>query len=116
MNKAVLTLLLVGALAGCSLFSPKPADVVINEKPTIVICSATTQKPDALNLKDTPPTMVMDADEVWGYWFSSDLYGALAENLQAMRAYQMQQRAIRKQLVACIEDHNKTVPDEETPD
>lgn len=114
MNKTVPALLILGALAGCSLFSPKPADVVINEKPTIVICSATTQKPDALNLKDTPPTLVMDASEVWGYWFSSDLYAALAENLQAMRAYMTQQRAIKKQLVACIEDHNKTVPEEDS--
>ncbi len=107
----MLSLLFAGALAGCSLFSPKPADVVINEKATIVICSATTQKPDAMDLKDTPPTLVMDADEVWGYWFSSDLYAALAENLQAMRAYMGQQRAIKKQLVACIDDHNKPIED-----
>ena len=113
LNAATL-LVLLGVLPGCSLFGSKPPDVTIQERATPVVCD-TTPRPDALNLKDTPPTLVMNTAEVWGYWFSSDLYGALAENLQAMRTYMRQGRAIRAKLVKCIVDHNAKV-DEDPPE
>lgn len=106
MNRSVLSVVLLSILSGCSLLTPKPADIVINEKPVPVICSATTNRPDALNLKDTPPTLVMDSREVWGYWFSPDLYASIAENLQAMRRYQQQQRIINRTIIDCIDSHN----------
>ena len=55
----------------------------------------------------------MNDAQVWGYWFNSELYAALAENLQAMRSWMSQSTAIRKKLVDCIEDHNARV--EEPP-
>lgn len=111
MNKAVLTLLLPGVLAGCSLLSPKPADIVIQEKPVRVICSATAQRAEPLVLKDTPPTLVLNTEtEVWGYWFDPGLYAALAENLQAMRRYQKQLRGISNSIASCITDHNAGIP------
>ena len=100
---ALFVLLLV---PGCSLFSPKPPDVVIRENPVPVVCSSIDQKPDGLELQDTPPTLVLDASETWGYWFSSELYAALAENLQALRRYMKQLRGINSSLVDCIESHN----------
>ena len=112
MNNRVLALVLLGVLPGCSLFSSKPPDVTIQERPTLVVCD-TTARPDALDLKDTPPTLVMDPSETWGYWFNSELYAALAENLQAMKTWMIQSSAIRRKLVACIDDHNASV--EEPP-
>ena len=103
---ALFVLLLV---PGCSLFSPKPPDVVIREAPVPVVCSSLDQRPDGLELQDTPPTLVMDPSETWGYWFPSELYAALAENLQAMRRYMRQLRGINSSLVDCIESHNSTV-------
>ncbi len=104
MIRVVLLVMLLGS--GCSLFSPKPPDVVIREKPVPVVCSSIDQKPDGLELQDTPPTLVLDASETWGYWFSSELYAALAENLQALRRYMKQLRGINSSLVDCIESHN----------
>ncbi len=112
--KAGAALVLLGVLPGCSLFGTKPPDVTIAERATPVVCD-TTPRPDALDLKDTPPTLVMDPNEIWGYWFNSELYAALAENLQAMRSYMTQSRAIRKKLVACIDDHNASVEDSPPP-
>ena len=100
---ALFVLLLV---PGCSLFSPKPPDVVIRENPVPVVCSSIDQKPDALDLEDTPPPLVLDETETWGFWFPSELYAALAENLQAMRRYMRQLRGINSSLVDCIETHN----------
>ena len=114
MNKWAMILLFWGALPGCSLFSTKPPDVTIAERATPVICD-TTVKPDFLNLKDTPPTLVMDPNEVWGYWFNSELYAALAENLQAMRRYMSQSRDIRGKLVDCIEGHNASLEPPTSP-
>ena len=101
---ALIVTLLVGS--GCSLFSPKPPDVVIRENPVPVVCSSIDQAPDALELPAPPPTLVMDPAETWGYWFPSELYAALAENLQAMRRYMRQLRGINSSLVDCIESHN----------
>jgi len=109
-NKSAAALVLLGVLPGCSLLSSKPPDVTIDERPTLVVCD-TSPRPDGLDLKDTPPTLVMDPNEIWGYWFDSELYAALAENLQAMRRYMSQSRDIRKKLVACIDDHNAGVAD-----
>lgn len=109
MNRNAATFLLsIVALSGCSLFGSKPPDVEIRERSTPVVCD-TSARPDALNLKNTPPTLVMDGSEIWGYWFDSELYAALAENLQAMRTYMSQSRSIRRKLVACIEDHNQGI-------
>lgn len=110
MTRTVLSLPVAAALAGCSLLSPPAPEIRVQEKPVPVICGATQVKPDALNLQDTPPTVALGPDEVWGYWFSPDLYAALAENLQAMRRYQQQQRDIRRRLVECIESHNEQIP------
>lgn len=112
-HKLGVALVLLGVLPGCSLLSSKPPDVIIQERATRVICD-TTARPDALDLKDTPPTLVMNEAEVWGYWFDSELYAALAENLQAMRAWMTQSRAIRTKLVACLDDHNARI--EEAPE
>ncbi len=108
--KAAAALVLLGVLPGCSLFGTKPPDVTIEERPTIVVCD-TSPRPDALDLKDTPPTLVMDPNEIWGYWFDSELYAALAENLQAMKTWMTQASSIRRKLVACIDDHNAGVED-----
>ena len=105
MNRPGIALVFLATLPACSLFGSQPPDVTIREKPTPIICD-TTAKPEPLNLKDTPPTLVMDPAEVWGYWFSSELYASLAENLQAMRRYMEQQRDIRTKIVGCIDDHN----------
>jgi hypothetical protein len=99
-------LVLLGVLPGCSLFTASPPDVTIQEKPTPVVCD-TTAVPDPIDTKDTPPTLVMNPAQVWGYWFDSELYAAIAENLQAMRRWMDQATAIRKKLVACIDDHNR---------
>ena len=106
--KAGAALVLLGVLPGCSLFGSKPPDVTIHERPTIVVCD-TTARPHALDLKDTPPTLVMNSAEVWGYWFDSELYAALAENLQAMQSWMNQSTAIRVALVDCIGDHNENI-------
>jgi len=108
-NNAGAALVAVLVLPGCSLFGSKPPDITIQEKPVPVVCSAVTEAPDALDLKDTPPTLVMNDAEVWGYWFDSELYAALAENLQAMRSWMTQASSIRGKLVECIEDHNERV-------
>lgn len=107
MIRVVLLVMLLSP--GCSLFSPKPPDVVIRENPVPVVCSSIDQKPDALQLQDTPPTLVMDPAETWGFWFPSELYAALAENLQAMRRYMRQLRGINSSLVDCIESHNGAI-------
>ena len=107
-------LVLLGVLPGCSLFGSTPPDVFIQEKAAPVVCD-TSPRPDALDLKDTPPTLVMDPAEVWGYWFNAELYAALAENLQAMRTWMTQSRAIRTKLVACITEHNDQL-EEPPPD
>ena len=112
--KTVIALVLLGMLPGCAAFSPKPADVNIVENPVPVICGAVNNKPDALELIDTPPTLTLGPDEIWGYWFSPDLYGSIAENLQAMRRYMKQQRKIRDTIIECITDHNASVDDEKT--
>ena len=107
-------LVLLGVLPGCSLFGSTPPDVFIQEKAAPVVCD-TSPRPDSLDLKDTPPTLVMNEAEVWGYWFDSELYAALAENLQAMRTWMTQSRAIRTKLVACITEHNDQL-EEPPPD
>jgi len=89
-------------VSGCTLFQPK---IEIREVQAAVVCDV-TDKPDALDLKNTPPTLVMNDAQVWGYWFSADLYAALAENIQAMRRWMKQSSAIRSKLVECIESHN----------
>ena len=108
MNRRAPLLVLLGVLPGCSLFGTQQPDIEIRERPTPVICD-TSPRPDALSLTDTPPTLVMDPDEVWGYWFDSELYAALAENLQAMRTWMTQSSAIRTKLVLCIDDHNAKI-------
>ncbi len=105
MNRRAPLLVLLATLPACSLFGPADIDVQIQEKVVPVICD-TSARPDALNLKDTPPTLVMNDAEIWGYWFGSELYAALAENLQAMRTWMTQSSAIRAKLIQCIDDHN----------
>jgi hypothetical protein len=93
---------LIGLISGCQLFIP---DIEIREKAVPVICD-TTRRPDALDLKETPPTLVMNDAGTWGYWFDAEHYAALAENIQAMRRWMKQSKAINQKLVQCIENHN----------
>lgn len=106
MNRVVIALGLLITLPACSLFGSKPPDVSIREDPVPVVCD-TSARPEPVDAVDTPPSVVFDAETaVWGYWFPPDLYAALAENLQSMRRYMRQSRAIRTKLVDCIDDHN----------
>ncbi len=105
MNRRAPLLALLATLPACSLFGPADIDIQIQEKVVPVICD-TSARPDGLNLKDTPPTLVMNDAEIWGYWFGSELYAALAENLQSMRTWMTQSNAIRNKLIQCIDDHN----------
>ena len=116
MNRRAPLLVLVGVLPGCSLFGTAPPDINIVEKPVPVVCSATTERPDELNLGDTPPTLVMNDAQVWGYWFNSELYAVLAENLQSMRTWMTQSSAIRGKLVECIDGHNDRLEAEDPPE
>lgn len=97
MNKPLLILL--ACLPACAPVRPE------SPPPPPLICDVAA-KPDRLSLKDTPPTLVLGPGDAWGYWFSADKYAALAENIQAMRLWMAQDRAIRDALVECIEDHN----------
>ena len=116
MNRRAPLLVLVGVLPGCSLFGTTPPDIIIDEKPVPIVCSATTERPDELNLGDTPPTLVMNDAQVWGYWFNSELYAVLAENLQSMRTWMTQSSAIRGKLVECIDGHNDRLEAEDPPE
>jgi hypothetical protein len=107
-NKWAALVIVLGVLPGCSLFGTKQPDIEIRERPTPVVCD-TSARPDFLDLKDTPPTLVMNTAEVWGYWFNAELYAALAENLQGMRTWMTQSRAIRTKLIKCIDEHNAGV-------
>ena len=88
-------------LQACS----KAPRIEIREQPVPVICDLSA-RPDALDLTDTPPTLVQDPAGVWGFWFSPDLYAGMAENLQAMRRWMKQSNDVRAKLIECIEDHN----------
>lgn len=110
MNRLALALALLITLPACSLFGSNPPDVTIRELIVPIVCD-TSAKPEPVDMVDTPPSVVFNAETaVWGYWFAPDLYAALAENLQAMRRNMRQQRAIRAKLVGCIDDHNASVP------
>lgn len=112
-------------LAGCA----GTTVVDIAEPPPPVVCE---REPvvDVINLKDTPPTLIAEdpfrlegtpplwlpnPDANFGYWFSSDLYASLAENLQAMRKNATQLRAVVRYYRACIIDHNAALAAEEEP-
>ena len=106
MNRAALVLCLAVTLPACSLFGTQQPDVEIRERATRIVCD-TTERPEPVNLGDTPPTLVWnDPEGEWGFWFSSELYAVLAENLQAMRRYMEQSRDISAKLRRCIDDHN----------
>lgn len=90
------------AVSGCAAVPP---EITIQERPTPIVCN-TGNKPDALSLKDTPPTLVRDPVGQWGYWFDSNTYADIAENISAMRRWMNQSRSIRQGLVECITDHN----------
>lgn len=89
--------------SGCS---PAHVPIEIREAPVPLVCDV-VKRPDALALKDTPPTLVLNEGGAWGYWFDAELYAALAENIQAMRRWMNQSKAIREALVACIESNNE---------
>ena len=105
MIKRAPLLLLIATLPACSLFGPPDVEIQVQEKIVPIVCD-TSARPDALALRDTPPTLVMNPAQTWGYWFDSELYAALAENLQAMRRWMNQSKEIREKLVQCIDDHN----------
>lgn len=102
-------------------------EIVVGEPPPPVVC---TQLPnvDIINLVDTPPTLVAlepftlqgtpplwlpNQNATYGYWFSSDLYASLAENLQQMRKNASQLRAVGRYYRACIQDHNAALAAED---
>lgn len=114
MNRRASLLVLVATLPACSLFGPADIDVQVQEKIVPIVCD-TTARPDPINAKDTPPTLVMNPDEIWGYWFDSELYAALAENLQSMRTWMTQSSAIRTKLIKCIDDHNTAASEPSPP-
>ncbi len=115
MNKRAPLLVLIATLPACSLFGPHDVDVEIREKATPVVCDLTA-RPDALDLIDTPPSVVLNTEtEIWGFWFDPELYGALAENLQAMRRWMNQSSSIRGKLVKCIDDHNARAASPSSP-
>lgn len=97
------SLVLPFLLVGCAGVEP----ITVDEPPPPVVCTQ-QPKPDHVDFTDTPPRVVFDAEtEQWGYWFSPASYADLAENLQAMRRYQRQQRAVGAYFLACIDDHNR---------
>ena len=100
MNRA--RLFLSSALALLLVGCPWNDRAPLIEDPLPIICE-TWAKPDALNLKDTPPTLVQNKAGAWGFWFSPDDYADLAENIQAMARWMGQSKAIRNKLVECIE-------------
>lgn len=107
-------------MAGCG------TTIEVTEPPPPVVCDRVPQV-DIINLKDTPPTLIAEdpfvlqgtpplwlpnPDANYGYWFSSDLYASLAENLQQMRKNAQQLRAVARYYRACIEDHNANLAEE----
>lgn len=111
-------------LMGCA-SAPPPIDVTENQTP--VVCLQEPQT-DQISLQDTPPTAVLREPFIlddegrptqvnpaaeWGWWFDSDLYAALAENLQAMRLNSRQLRAVVRYYKSCIEDYNEGLEPEE---
>ena len=109
--RSLTILTLVGLSAACS---STPDPITIREPQTPVVC-AQEPTPDRLDLKDTPPLVVLNTEtNVWGYWLSPSVYADLAENLQAMRRYQRQARAVGAYYRRCIEDHNAAIAAEET--
>ncbi len=91
-------------LVGCA---SRPPPITVDEPPPPVVCTQ-TPKPDRVTLKDTPPRVVLDAETgQYGYWFATDLYAGIAENLQTLRRYQGQLRAVGAYYRRCIDDHNR---------
>lgn len=116
----VLILIPISLLVGCA---AKPADIIIEENQTPVVC---VQEPrvDVIDINDTPPTTVLkepfllndegrpiavNSAAEWGWWFDSELYAALAENLQAMRKNSRQLRSVIGYYKSCIDDHNEAI-------
>lgn len=103
-GRKLAALAVVALLAGCA---SGPPPITVDEPPPPVVCTQ-DPKPDRVTLKDTPPRVVLDAETgTWGYWFATDLYASLAENLQTLRRYQRQLRAVGTYYRSCIEDHNR---------
>ncbi|MCK4869457.1 MAG: hypothetical protein KAT39_15500 [Alphaproteobacteria bacterium] len=102
--RATISLALFVAMTGCA---SRPPPITIDEPPPPVVCTQQPH-PDRLDLIDTPPLVVFDTEsEVWGYWFSPTTYADIAENLQSMRRYQRQLRAVGLYFQSCIGDHNR---------
>lgn len=111
--RALISLALFATLAACA---SRPPPITIDEPAPPVVCTQ-EPRPDHVDMQDTPPRVVFDAEtEIWGYWFSPAEYAALAENLQTLRRYGRQLRAVGAYYKACIDDHNRrlaeTPPDE----
>lgn len=115
-----ITLLFLSLISGCG------TTIEIDEPPPPVVCN---REPvvDVINLDDTPPTAVLrdpfildeegkpvavNPNAEWGWWFDSNLYAGLAENLQQMRKNATQLRAVARYYRACIEDHNANLVQE----
>ena len=102
--RALISLAALAFLVGCA---SRPPPIPSDEPPPPVVCTQ-EPRPDVLDLADTPPRVVFDANpEQWGYWFSPASYADIAENLQAMRRYQRQTRAVASYFRSCIADHNR---------
>lgn len=100
----LISVAVVALLAGCA---SRPPPITVDEPPPPVVCTQ-EPRPDRITLTDTPPRVVLDVETgQYGYWFSTDLYAGIAENLQTMRRYQRQQRAVGVYYRQCIDDHNR---------
>lgn len=111
--RAAISLALIITMTGCA---SRPPPITIDEPAPPVVCTQAPH-PDRVNMIDTPPRVVFDTESVtWGYWFSPATYADIAENLQTMRRYQAQLRAVGTYFKSCIDDHNRrlaeTDPDE----
>lgn len=108
--RALISLAAIAMLAGCA---TRPPPITIDEPPPPVVCTQ-APRPDFVDMQDTPPRVVFDAETTtWGYWFSPAEYAAIAENLQTLRRYGSQLRAVGAYYRACIDDHNRQLA--ETP-
>lgn len=109
-------------LAGCA--SQPDINVEANRSP--LVCNQ-TPRVDNVNLADTPPTAVekdpylideeaqsiqRNPNAEWGWWFDSNGYADLADNLQVLRRHARQLRAVGAYYATCIEQHNAKIAEE----
>lgn len=101
--RALISLAALALMTGCA---SRPPPITVDEPAPPVVCTQ-APTPDFVSLQDTPPQVVFNQEtETWGYWFSPATYADIAANLQTMRRFQGQQRAVALYFKRCIDDHN----------